>query len=185
VSRDSQIMPECTMQCRSYEQVENPWPVTVWVLVTMLQICTKGHAALVKQDAHAWVAFPQAQESTKLHMMTSNSCSSANSASVMCCEHGMAAKYCCTVWLEACTVHNEGLPQEQRQQCAFSHALGMQSPPDVLQTASCKYLIKTQHTLMHMRILGDDVHQQVTMSEMDWGPHAVPTLSVHPCRMLG
>lgn len=97
MSRDSQIMPECTMQCRSYEQVENPWPVTVWVLVTMLQICTKGHAALVKQDAHAWVAFPQAQESTKLHMMTSNSCSSANSASVMCCEHGMAAKYCCTV----------------------------------------------------------------------------------------
>ena len=69
----------------------------------------------------------------------------------------------------SCTVHNAGLPQEQRQQCAFSHALGMQSLPDVLQTASCKYLIKTQHTLINMCILGDDVHQQVTMSEMDWG----------------
>lgn len=35
-----------------------------------------------------------------------------------------------------------------------------------------------------MCILGDDVHQQVTMSEMDWGPHAVPTLSVHLCRKV-
>ncbi len=36
----------------------------------------------------------------------------------------------------------------------------MQSPPDALQTASCKFLTNTQRTLMHMHIIGDDVHEQ-------------------------
>jgi len=48
----------------------------------------------VKEDAHARVAFPRIEESTELHMMTSNSCNIVNSALVMwlCREHEMAVK---------------------------------------------------------------------------------------------
>jgi hypothetical protein len=97
-------------------------------------------------------------------MRMSKSCNSANSASVtwLCCQHEMAVKVVIAVYgcIVVCIVDSDGLPQEQCQQCAFSHALGKQSPPDALQTASCSYLTNSQHTLMHMCIPRDDVHEQ-------------------------
>jgi len=59
VSMELQITPECAMQCRSFKQGENLWSVTIWVLVVMLQTSTEGHAALVNEDTHARLAFPQ------------------------------------------------------------------------------------------------------------------------------
>ncbi len=51
VSMELQTTPDA-MQCRSCKQAENLWRVTVWVF-RCSAACTKGDAALMKQDAHA------------------------------------------------------------------------------------------------------------------------------------